>query len=265
MTIEREERVPGKLAGKVALITGGSSGIGEAVALRFAAEGAKVAVVASAQLAKAEDVVARIAKAGGTAHAFVADVRSAGAANDLVRKAKDAFGRIDILVNSAGVFYATPVGATAEADLDRMIDTNLKGTLHMINAVAPGMKEQQGGKIINLASVAGVVGVGQFSAYTATKAAIIMLTRSVAIELAKSGINVNAIAPGNTATPMNADIRTKPEMKPVYDFMASRTPSARVYSPPEEMAGAILFLASDDAKAMHGSTLLADEGVAAGL
>lgn len=252
------------LRGKVAVVTGGSQGIGSAIVQRFAREGAKLAVVASSDRAKAQKVVDGLPP-GSAATAFACDVTRPAEIEALVKAVSAALGPIDILVNSAGVFYPTPLGATAEADFDRMVDINLKGTFFAIGAVVPGMKDRKSGKIVNLASVAGVMAIGGYGAYCATKAGIVHLTKSAALELAPHGINVNAIAPGNTATPMNEDIRTKPELKPVYEFMKSRTPSGRTYSSAEEMAGVALFLASDLGRAMHGSTVLIDEGIAAGL
>jgi len=254
-----------KLSGKYALVTGGSQGIGETIAQGLAAEGATVAVVASSNVAKAKVVADKIVASGGKAKPYACDVRDAAAAAGLVKQVLTDFGQINILVNSAGVFYPTPAGETKEADFDRMVDINLKGTWNMINNVAPSMKERKAGKIVNIASVAGTLGIGTYAIYCATKAGIIMMTRALACELAPLGINVNCVAPGNTATPMNEDIRTNPEFKPMLDFMASRTPSGRTYSNPEEIAGIAVFLASDSARAMHGSCVLADEGFSAGL
>lgn len=254
-----------KLKDKVALVTGGSSGIGTAISLLFAKEGAKVAVVANSDLKKAQTVVDEITVAGGSAQAFTSDITKASNVEALVKKVKDAFGGIDILVNSAGVFYPTPAGETKAADSDRMIDINLRGLFYAVNAVVPLMKARGSGKIINMSSVAGVMGFGTYAIYCATKAGVAHMTKALALELAPHGINVNAIAPGNTATPMNEDIRTDPELKPVYDYMASRTPSARTYSTAEEMAGIALLLASEDGRAMHGTTIVSDEGLSAGL
>jgi 3-oxoacyl-[acyl-carrier protein] reductase len=254
-----------QLKGKVALVTGGSQGIGEAIARRFAKEGAAVAVVASSDRRKAEGVAERIVKDGGKAHAYACDVRHVKPVGELVDMVERDLGPIGVAVTAAGVFFPTPVGATEEADFDRMVDINLKGTWNIVNATAPRMKTRKSGKLVLFSSVAGVLGIGNYAIYSATKAAIVMMTRALAAELAKEGINVNCIAPGNTATPMNEDIRTKPELKPFLDFMTSRTPSGRTYSDPEDMAGIALFLASDAARAMHGSCLLADEGFAAGV
>ncbi|MGD9536077.1 MAG: SDR family NAD(P)-dependent oxidoreductase [Alphaproteobacteria bacterium] len=254
-----------RLKGKKALITGGTQGIGEAIALRFAAEGAEIGVVASTSLDKAQKVCERIRQSSGTAHPFVADVAKPGAIVAMVKQAEKALGRIDILVNNAGVFYQTKIGETTEADYDRMVDINIKGVFFSIDAVAPGMIARKSGNIINITSVAGQVGMNGYSVYCGTKAALITMTKALACELAPSGIRVNAIAPGNTATPMNLNIRTEPQYKAMLDYMAMRTPSGRTYSEAEDMAAAAAFLASDESRAMHGATMVLDEGISAGL
>jgi len=254
-----------RLKDKVALITGGTSGIGEATAELFATEGARVALVGRADMDKALRVAERIQAAGGTAHAYVADLREVSQIETLVRDVEADFGRIDILVNSAGLFYQTPMGETTEAEYDRMLDINLKATFFCINAVVPLMKAQGGGKVINLSSVCGVMGFGAYAAYCASKAGINLMTRALAIELAPHGIAVNAIVPGNTATPMNENIRTELKFKPLLDAMSKQTPSGRTYSEAEDMARAALFLASEDSRAMHGSLMLLDEGLSAGM
>jgi NAD(P)-dependent dehydrogenase (short-subunit alcohol dehydrogenase family) len=251
--------------GKVALVTGGSQGIGEAVVRRLSGEGAQVAVVASSSVDKAKSVSDAIVGDGGAARAYACDVSDAKAAEKLVADVTRDFGRIDILVNCAGVFYPTPAGDTEQGKSDRMIDINLKGTWHMVSAVAPGRKERKHGKIVNFASVAGVMGLGTYALYCATKAGIIMMTRALANELAPHGINANCVAPGNTASPMNEDIRTDPALKPFLDFMAARTPSGQTYSSVDDIANVVRFLASDESRAMHGSCVLADEGFSAGM
>ena len=250
-----------QLKDQVALVIGGSSGIGLATAQRFGREGAKVAVVASGALAKAEAVAASIIAAGGRAKAYVADVRDVAALEDMVRAVEQELGPIDILVNSAGVYYPTAIGDTSEEDFDRMVDINLKGTFFAINAVAPMMKQRQKGRIVNVASVAGFRGSPRFPLYSATKAAIIMLTKALAGDLAPHNVHINAIAPGNTATPLNAGERLNGA--DVIAAKAAATPSRRVYSPPEEMAAAILFLVCGEVNAMYGATMLLDEGLSA--
>lgn len=253
------------LNGKRALVAGGSSGIGAAIARLFAANGAHVAVVASSDKFKAQIVLDEIATAGGSAQAFAADISQTGEVDRLVGEVAAALGGVDILVNAAGVFYPTPTGETPEADYDRMMDLNLKGAFYLIGAVVPHMKSAGGGKIVNISSVAGSMGLGGYAVYCAAKAGVDMMTRALAIELAPHDINVNAIAPGNTATPMNEDIRTDPEFKPFLDAMAANTPATRIYSTPEDMAGIALLLASDAGRALHGSIILADEGFSAGM
>lgn len=248
------------LTGRVALVTGGSSGIGEAVARKFAAAGAKVAVVASSGIDKAENVAKPI---GG--RAYVCDVRDAAAVQRLVAQVEAELGPIDILVNSAGVFYPTVAGESDADAIGRMVDINLKGTFHTLNAVAGGMKARSRGWIVNIASCAGIVGVVPFSLYSATKAAVIMLTKVSGRELAPFGIHVNAVAPGNTATPMNEAIRTQAEHKGVHDVMKSITPSQTVFTDPADIASGALFLVSDNARPMYGAVLSMDEGVTTGL
>ncbi len=253
-----------ELNDKVALITGGSQGIGESIATTLAAEGAAIAVVASSSLDKANDVANRLNAAKGRAQGFVADVRNPQQVAALVDDVTKAFGKIDILVNAAGVFYPTPVARTPQEEFDRMVDINFKGTWNAINAVAPGMKQRKYGKIVNFASVCAVMGFGSFATYCATKAAVQMLTRTLAIELAPHGININSIGPGNTATPLNEYVRTDPAYKEVLADIVARTPSGKAYSDADDMARIVKFLVSDASRAMHGSFVLADEGYSAG-
>lgn len=254
-----------KLQGKVALVTGGTAGIGEAIALRFAAEGAAVGVVASADLGKAERVIAKIAAAGGAAKPFQADVADVGSIREMVRSVLKVFPAVDILVNAAGIIEATPAGEADEAVYDRLMDVNLKGTFFCVDALAPHMKARGSGAIINIASIGGLVGTRNYAVYCASKAGVILLTRALALELAPHGIRVNCIAPGHTATPGNVHLRTQPEYRTYIDTITARTPSGRTYSDPEDMARAALFLASDDGRAMHGAAMVVDEGYTAGI
>lgn len=250
---------------KVALITGGSSGIGQAIAVRYAAAGARVAVVASADVAKAQVTVDMIRAAGGVAEAFAADVRNRDAVSDMLGRVISGLGQVDILVTAAGVFLPSPIG---EADIDifdMMVDTNLKAAFLCINAVVPGMKQRGGGRIICLSSVAATFGVSGFSAYCATKAAVSQMVRALAIELAPYDININAIAPGNTETPMNEAMRTDPTHAEMLRGLQAATPSIRSFSTPQDIAELAFFLASPAARAMHGSTVLIDEGLSAGM
>ena len=247
--------------GKVVVVTGGSGGIGEAVALRLSRDGYRVAVVASSSVDKAEKVAAAIRAEGGDAIGFACDVRDAQACQSLTDNVLKTFGKINTLVNAAGVFKPTPAGSAELQHVNQMIDINLRGTWNVINSVVPTLKAAGAGKIINIASVAGLTGFGTYAIYCATKAGIVMMTRALACELGRENINVNCVAPGNTATGMNDDIRNEPAMQGLRDFMAARTPSTRTFSEPQDIAGAISFLASDSARAMHGSCLLMDEGI----
>ena len=254
-----------RFSDKVVLVTGGSQGIGEAVCRRFAAEGAVVAVVASRDRAKAQGVVDAVTAAGGRASAHVCDVASVAQIDALVAEVIAAHGRIDVLVNGAGVFYPTRIGETDEAMYDRMVDINLKGTFFACDAVAQHMIARGGGgHMINFASGAGVSGRSQYIVYATTKAGVIHMTRSLGVAMAPHGVHVNAVAPGNTATPMNENVRTEPEYEEIRATIARVTPSRRLFAEPHEIAGAVLFLASEDANAMYGATMLMDEGATAG-
>jgi len=249
-----------KLQNKVALITGGSAGIGEAIAMRFASEGAKIAVVASTDIVKAEKVVDTIAVAGGIAKPFVANVSEVSEIEALVEAVTFAFGGIHILVNSAGIVGATPAGATSESDYDRIMDTNLKGTFFCANAVVPLMKAQGSGHIVNISGIGAFKGSSGSAAYSASKAGVISITEALASELAPDGIHVNAIAPGPTATPGNEHQRTGPGSEDRLREQVKRTRSGRPYSSADDIARAALFLVCEDSIAMHGSVIVLDEG-----
>ncbi len=252
-----------ELRNKVALVVGGSSGLGEAIARKFASEGATCAVVASSNIRKANKIAKEIKR---KSKGYVCDVTKPAQVEKLVEKVLKDHKKIDILVNSAGIFVPTPAGDTKISDINRMIDVNLKGTLHMINAVVPHMKARKRGNIINMASVAGVRALPLYGVYCASKAAVVMLTKVLATELSRDGIHVNSISPGNTETPMNEYVRNDPEFKPILDFMQKLTPSGRTYSKAEEQAAMALFLASPKTgNAIYGANFVVDEGFAAGL
>ena len=253
------------LQGKIALVTGGSSGIGKAIAKRFARAGARVAVVASAHVDKAKTVVAEILAEGGEAHGYAVDVRDRGAVRSLVSEVEKRHGTIGILVTSAGIFLPTPIGAVDPAVFDQMIDVNVKGTFHCIDAVVPSMRAAGGGRIICLSSAADRLGIAGFATYCATKGAVTMMVKSLALELAPHNININAISPGNTATPMNEGMRTDPAQRVLLESLNAATPSQRNFSEAEDIAELALFLASPPARAMHGSSVLIDEGLSAGV
>lgn len=251
--------------GQVAFITGASSGIGEAIARRLAREGARVAVASSGNIGKSECVAASIRAAGGEAWPCAVDVRRRHDVAACLEAAASELGQIGIIVNSAGVYYPTPLGATPEADVDRLLDVNIKGTFNVIDAAAPGLKARASGKIINIASVAAVFGIRGFSLYCASKAAVAQMTVALARELAPFNINCNAIAPGNTSTPMNEEFRTSARFEAERAAVAAITPSTRAFSAPADIAAVAAFLASDDARAFHGALLVADEGISTGV
>lgn len=249
-----------ELEGKVALITGASSGIGAAVASCFAREGAAVALLAR-NTDRLAQTAASIISSGATAATFCADVTDAAAVAATVDATKARFGTIDILVNCAGIFSATPAGQANLAEANRMMAVNIGGVLIATEAVVPTMKQAGSGTIINIGSVAGVMTVAGYAVYCATKAAVLMLTRAHARELAPYGIRVNAVAPGNTATPMNEAMRSEPQF---LEQITRATPSGRAYSSPADISEAVLFLASLRAAACHGAVLMADEGISLG-
>jgi|TARA_B110000263_G_scaffold29142_1_gene22165 NAD(P)-dependent dehydrogenase (short-subunit alcohol dehydrogenase family) len=249
-----------QLKDKVVLVTGGSSGIGAEICSLFANEGAKVGVVASKDKDKAQNIVNLIKADGGFAEPYVCNVSDVNEISELVNSLTLNIGPIDILINCAGVFFPTKLGETVEKNYDKIIDTCLKGTFFMCNAVGPGMAERGAGKIVNFGSAAGIQGRSSYIVYGAAKAAVMQMTRSLACELAPNGVNVNCISPGNTATSMNENVRTEDAYANTRDIITKRALSGRPFSDPKEIAAMALFLVSEVARSMHGETVVMDEG-----
>ncbi len=245
-----------RLQGKAAIVTGAGSGIGEATAVRFAAEGARVAVV-DVDGARARATADAIARAGGTPTAIAADVSRSADVQALVDQAYKAYGRIDILINNAGTFTGTPFLDITEAEWDLVIDTNLKGMFLVGQAVARRMAQDgKGGCIINMSSINAVLAIPTAAAYCASKGGVKQLTGAMAIALAPHKIRVNAIGPGTVVTGMTREMVANPD---TVRAILSRTPMGRLCQP-EEIANIALFLASDEASYLTGTTIYADGG-----
>jgi 3-oxoacyl-[acyl-carrier protein] reductase len=242
------------LKGKVALITGASRGIGRAIALKFAAEGADVAVVYAGNAEKAQEVVMKARECGVKAEAFQCDVTDFAAVKATVDAVKNALGTVDILVNNAGITRDALVMTMKEDAFDEVIATNLKGAFNMIRHCSPIFVKRRSGRIINISSVAGLLGNPGQANYAASKAGLIGLTKSVARELASRGVCCNAIAPGFIQTEMTENITKE-------NPLMAGIPLGRV-GQPEEIAALAAFLASDNAGYITGEVIRIDGGLA---
>lgn len=243
------------LDGKVVLVTGASRGIGRAIALRLAKDGATVVVNYAGNEAAANETRKMIESIGGKASLSRADVSSAEAVEQMVKDVMQEYGRIDILINNAGITKDGLLMRMKEADWDAVLNTNLKGVYHCTKAVARYMMKQKSGKIVNLTSVVGLTGnIGQAN-YAAAKAGVIGFTKSIAKELAARGIQVNAVAPGFIDTDMTAVLTDE-----IKKSMVEKIPLARLGAA-EDVANAVAFLVSEDASYITGQTLNVDGGM----
>jgi 3-oxoacyl-[acyl-carrier protein] reductase len=245
---------PERFTDRVAIVTGGSRGIGAAVAVQLARQGAKIAVGYRSRKDDAASIVAQIAAAGGEAQAFGGDVSIPGDVDQLVGAVMSRFGRLDIVVNNAGVAGYRPLAAIDRSFFCERFEGNVLSTMLMMRAVLPHLPKP-GGRIVNLASRLAYDPIPGSATYTASKAAIIALTHAFAKELGSQGITVNCVAPGLTETEMAA---TMPKER--HEAVIAATPLGRL-GQPDDIAEVVAFLASDEARWITGRTLLADGGI----
>jgi dihydroanticapsin dehydrogenase len=249
--------------GKVAVVTGAARGIGAAIAQSFAGAGAAVLLVDRDEELVA-DTARRIASSGGVVSAFPADVRVSDKAKALVDQAVSRFGGLDILCNNAAVTVAKTVDELSEEEWDEVQAVNLKAVFLTSKQAVPRMRERGGGAIVNVASVDAYVAERGFSAYCASKAGVLNLTRALALDCAADGIRVNCVCPGNTDTPLfRSFIAQMPNSENVLEQRLRRVPLRRLVEP-AEVAAAVSFLVSDEASAITGADLAVDAGLTAG-
>jgi NAD(P)-dependent dehydrogenase (short-subunit alcohol dehydrogenase family) len=247
-----------RLRDRVAIVTGGALGIGKVYARALAAEGARV-VVADIAAEAAAEVAGAIAREGGEALAVAVDVTSVESTEAMARRAVERFGRIDVLVNNAGLFAAIlpkkPFMEIGAEEWDRVMAVNTRGSFLCVKAVFPAMRDQGGGKIVNIASATAFSGAPGFVHYVASKAAVIGMTRALARELGPYNIGVNAIAPGLTASETAAPLIAETDLRGQVQARSFKRVEV-----PEDIVGALLFLASSDSDFVSGQTLVVDGG-----
>lgn len=247
-----------KLIDKIALVTGSSTGIGQAIAIRFAKEGADVVINYNRTPEGAQEALKGVESAGRKGLIVQADLSKTSDVRALVYKAVEHFGRLDILVNNAGIEVNAPFWEVTEEDYDKVVDLNLKavffGTQAMVQHL---MKTKRRGKIINISSVHEDLAFPNFAAYCCAKGGVRMLTRNLAVELGPLGININSIAPGAIETPINSALLNNPKK---LNSLLHRIPLGYI-AKPKDVAGVAVFLASEEANYVTGSTYFVDAGV----
>ena len=253
-------RQTGEFAGKTVIVTGAASGLGRVTAQGFAQAGARVAM-SDVNADGLQEAVDAVRADGGIATAIPADLTRAEAGTEIVGKTISEFGRLDVLVNVAGMFHLNPVGLTTAAAWDRVFAVNVRAPFLLCQAALPHLVQQQGA-IVNIASTAAFFGHAYLTAYAASKAALVNLTKSLALEYAHAPVRINALAPGGMNTPLVAGMTSLPEG--VDRSLMARYAGFRPPNEPEEMVELILFLASARATAVHGACFNADRGITAG-
>ena len=247
-----------KLEGKVAIVTGGSGGIGEAICLRLAQSGAKIVVNYRSHPDKAQDTKEKVERTGSQAHIVRADLGKVDEINNLVAESINHFGKVDILINSAGLEKRADFWDVTESDYDLVMNVNLKAVFFTTQAVVKHFRETNNkGRIINISSVHEELPFPHFTSYCASKGGVKMITRNLAVELGSMGITINNVAPGVIATEINRDLLDNPEQ---LKKVTQNIPLGRM-GEPEDVSGIVAFLASDEAKYITGSTFYVDGGL----
>ncbi len=251
-----------RLTGKSAVITGGGTGIGQAIALAFAREGAQVAV-AGRRKEKLDETLHLLQQAGCSALAFECDVTKAADTQRVVKSAEDAFGKVNVLVNNAGALSVSTVENITEEDWDRVMATNVKGPFLMSRAALPAMRRAGGGSIINVGSVLGIVAIRDRAAYCASKGGVSMLTKAMALDHAQDNIRVNCVCPSIVESDMTRNLFAETEVgQQARESRLASIPLGR-FGKPADIAGLTVFLASEESSWMTGTVIPVDGGVTA--
>lgn len=251
-----------RLAGKCAVITGGGTGIGQAIALAFAREGAQVAV-AGRRKDKLDGTLRFLQQVGDSALALECDVTRAEDTERVIKSVEDAFGKVNVLVNNAGALSVSTVETIAEADWDRVMATNVKGPFLMSRAALPAMRRAGGGSIINVSSVLGIVAIRDRAAYCASKGGVTMLTRAMALDHAHDNIRVNCVCPSIVESEMTQNLFAETEAgRQARESRLASIPLGR-FGKPADIAGLAVFLASEESSWMTGTVIPVDGGVTA--